>query len=58
MNTCSQVLLNLSQKNLTSRQPAMAWTCLGKLWPFFHKEEAQSKSHDGAIKINTDNEWW
>ena len=58
MNTCTQVLLNSSWKDLTSQQPAMAWTCLGKLWPSFLKEEAQNKSHDGAVKIDTDNEWW
>jgi hypothetical protein len=35
-------------KNRTSQQPAMAWTRLGKLWYFFHKGEAQNKSHHKA----------
>ena len=47
----------LSFAEFITEESGFSATCHG-LDTFFHKEEAQNKSHDDAIKIDTDNEWW
>ena len=48
MTTWTWVVLISLQKNPPSQFTAMAPTWLGKLWPYFHKGDAQNKSHSKA----------